>query len=47
MKTTSEHPARLLRIYGHVQGVGYRNALHAQATRLSLAGWVRHRRFRA
>lgn len=43
MKTTSEPTARLLRIHGLVQGVGYRNALQAQATRLRLAGWVRNR----
>ena len=43
MKTRSETPARLLRIRGLVQGVGYRNALHHEATRLGLSGWVRNR----
>lgn len=43
MKTNSETPARLLRIRGLVQGVGYRNALHLEATRLGLSGWVRNR----
>ena len=43
MKTTSEAPARLLRIRGRVQGVGYRNALQAEAARLALSGWVRNR----
>jgi len=39
----SEREARLLRIHGHVQGVGYRSALHAEACRLGLDGWVRNR----
>lgn len=43
MTTRSETPARLLRIRGLVQGVGYRNALHREATRLGLSGWVRNR----
>ena len=37
MKTHSETPARLLRIRGLVQGVGYRNALHREATRHGVA----------
>lgn len=44
MQTHSETPARLLRIRGLVQGVGYRNALLREATRLGLSGWVRNRR---
>ncbi len=36
--------ARLLRIAGHVQGVGYRDWLVAEARRHGLAGWVRNRR---
>ena len=43
MKTTSDPIARLLRIHGLVQGVGYRNALETEAARLGLAGWVRNR----
>ena len=43
MQTHSETPARLLRIRGLVQGVGYRNALLREATRLGLSGWVRNR----
>lgn len=43
MTASAETGARLVRIRGHVQGVGYRNALHAQATALGLSGWVRNR----
>ena len=43
MTASAESGARLVRIRGHVQGVGYRNALHARATALGLFGWVRNR----
>lgn len=32
-----------LRVYGRVQGIGYRAAAHAKATGLGLSGWVRNR----
>lgn len=43
MTASAESGARLVRIRGHVQGVGYRNALHARAAALGLSGWVRNR----
>ena len=35
--------ARLLRIQGMVQGVGFRHALAREAERRGLSGWVRNR----
>ncbi|NYH18800.1 acylphosphatase [Paraburkholderia bryophila] len=34
---------RLVRIRGHVQGVGYREACVRRATALGVTGWVRNR----
>lgn len=36
--------ARLLRVHGVVQGVGYRAGFTREAQRLGLSGWVRNRR---
>jgi acylphosphatase len=40
----SEAACRRIRIHGLVQGVGFRYAMHREAVRLGLAGWVRNRR---
>jgi acylphosphatase len=34
---------RQIRVIGRVQGVGFRDALRAEAVRLGVAGWVRNR----
>jgi acylphosphatase len=34
---------RQIRVKGRVQGVGFRDALHAEALRLGVNGWVRNR----
>ena len=34
---------RLVRVYGHVQGVGYREACVHRARALGITGWVRNR----
>lgn len=48
--TTPDHArlpdleARLVRVHGRVQGVGFREACVQQAQSFALAGWVRNRR---
>lgn len=36
--------AKQLRISGHVQGVGFRQAMQAEAERFGVTGWVKNRR---
>jgi acylphosphatase len=40
----SERVTLRLAIRGRVQGVGFRYAMHEEAVRLGLSGWVRNRR---
>lgn len=43
MRTETERTTKHLKIFGRVQGVGYRNWLVETATRMNLTGWVRNR----
>ena len=43
MTQATERLSRRFHIHGRVQGVGFRWSLHAKASELGLAGWVRNR----
>ena len=43
MTKATERLSRRFHIHGRVQGVGFRWSLHAKASELGLAGWVRNR----